>query len=376
MIGTLFVTAVVQPVLAQMPDSAAAAPQKKGILDFIRAGGIVGYTIIALSVFSAALVIDSFRYLKPQRLIPPSVVCSLALLAIWRLLARTGQDGLAAGWHEKTEALLRPFPLASACRLHPRTRAALAAGALGVLAVTVALPLVSMGLQAGSWSAIGAAFIQIRPQIIKTVLLAAAAGAVVALLASVLLRSGRPEGHAGWARPLAVLSLNAAVPATLLAVGLSRLGWLLPASLARTDIPALLAGWVVRFGPVGLLALFILSAGGAAEGENGELRARPSGWKKLWMPALAAGWLCALCAAANLDLPLHLDSRADATVASRVYTLAHESLNSTTCALGTAIVLSVLPAAMILGLLLGRCLAGSAAGSAPGAAAAPEIRRD
>lgn len=58
------------------PKAPAAAPpvQTKGFLDFIKSGGVVGYTIIALSLVSAALVIDTFGHAKPDRMMPAGII--------------------------------------------------------------------------------------------------------------------------------------------------------------------------------------------------------------------------------------------------------------------------------------------------------------
>jgi biopolymer transport protein ExbB len=53
-------------------DQAAPAPTKS-LLDFIRAGGPVGYLIIALSFVGIALVIDGFLNFKVDKLLPPPV---------------------------------------------------------------------------------------------------------------------------------------------------------------------------------------------------------------------------------------------------------------------------------------------------------------
>jgi len=53
----------------------------RSALDFITAGGIVGYVIILLSVAGAALVIDGFMRLKEGRLIPSGLVTQSEKLA-------------------------------------------------------------------------------------------------------------------------------------------------------------------------------------------------------------------------------------------------------------------------------------------------------
>lgn len=48
---------------------------------FIRAGGIVGYTIIALSSVGLALVVDTFLHVRPQRLVPEAMTEQVVHLA-------------------------------------------------------------------------------------------------------------------------------------------------------------------------------------------------------------------------------------------------------------------------------------------------------
>jgi biopolymer transport protein ExbB len=57
-------------------DNPPASPevQTKGLLDFIRAGGWVSYTLIALSVIGAALVIEAFLHLKIEKIMPRGMV--------------------------------------------------------------------------------------------------------------------------------------------------------------------------------------------------------------------------------------------------------------------------------------------------------------
>ena len=45
----------------------------KSVLDFVRAGGIVGYVIILLSLAGVAFIIDAFIHLKVDKLLPPAV---------------------------------------------------------------------------------------------------------------------------------------------------------------------------------------------------------------------------------------------------------------------------------------------------------------
>ncbi len=64
-------------------DSAAAPTHNvsRSMLDFIRAGGPVGYVIILLSVGVLALVIDTFLRTRRDRLIPPALADELDRLA-------------------------------------------------------------------------------------------------------------------------------------------------------------------------------------------------------------------------------------------------------------------------------------------------------
>ena len=52
------------------------------MLDFIRAGGPVGYVIIGLSVFGTALVIDAFMRVRKDRLLPQGVAEEAGKLAL------------------------------------------------------------------------------------------------------------------------------------------------------------------------------------------------------------------------------------------------------------------------------------------------------
>ena len=65
----LVILASASPALAQ-----DAQPQTQSLMDFVRAGGIVGYLIILLSIASVALVIDMVLRLKHERLLPQAVV--------------------------------------------------------------------------------------------------------------------------------------------------------------------------------------------------------------------------------------------------------------------------------------------------------------
>ncbi|GAF84679.1 unnamed protein product, partial [marine sediment metagenome] len=56
------------PGAAQQPDSSS-----KSLLDFIKAGGPVGYVIILLSLAGIALVIEGFIQFKPENLLPPAL---------------------------------------------------------------------------------------------------------------------------------------------------------------------------------------------------------------------------------------------------------------------------------------------------------------
>jgi biopolymer transport protein ExbB len=53
---------------------ASGASGGKSLLDFISAGGIVGYVIILLSVVGVALVVDAFMNVREEKLVPPSLV--------------------------------------------------------------------------------------------------------------------------------------------------------------------------------------------------------------------------------------------------------------------------------------------------------------
>lgn len=54
--------------------------QTRSLLDLIKAGGIVGYVIILLSLAAGTLVVDSFLRVRTDKLLPPSLVTQLEQL--------------------------------------------------------------------------------------------------------------------------------------------------------------------------------------------------------------------------------------------------------------------------------------------------------
>jgi biopolymer transport protein ExbB len=72
------------PALAQDAGGAATtAPQGEShsLIEFIKAGGVVGYLIILLSVVAVALLIDTVLRLRRDRLLPPNLVAESLRLA-------------------------------------------------------------------------------------------------------------------------------------------------------------------------------------------------------------------------------------------------------------------------------------------------------
>lgn len=67
----------------ETPDGGDA--DRRSLLDFITAGGIVGYVILALSAAGLALVIDAYVHVKAEKLLPPSLIQQA------EKLARTGR---------------------------------------------------------------------------------------------------------------------------------------------------------------------------------------------------------------------------------------------------------------------------------------------
>lgn len=60
--------------LAQSSDDTAQAVSSRTFLDLVQAGGLVGYAIILLSVVGVALIVDGFIRLRPEKLVPPSLM--------------------------------------------------------------------------------------------------------------------------------------------------------------------------------------------------------------------------------------------------------------------------------------------------------------
>ena len=88
-----------------------AAPARKSLLEFINTGGVVAYTLLALSVAAAAVALTAFLTLRPRQLMPPDLVAEAERLAAAgkftelrdyctthdSMLARTLSAGLADG---------------------------------------------------------------------------------------------------------------------------------------------------------------------------------------------------------------------------------------------------------------------------------------
>lgn len=70
---------IVQPwlVLAAMPQDAAPAAVSRSLLDYIRAGGVIGYVLIGLSVAALTLVIVCFIRVRLAAWAPPEVIAAL-----------------------------------------------------------------------------------------------------------------------------------------------------------------------------------------------------------------------------------------------------------------------------------------------------------
>lgn len=82
-IGLLLFCLAAAVASAQTPaePAQASAAHTESLMDFIRAGGWVGYVIILLSVVSVALTIDGFIRVQPNKLIPPELIVQLEQLS-------------------------------------------------------------------------------------------------------------------------------------------------------------------------------------------------------------------------------------------------------------------------------------------------------
>jgi len=71
---------------AQAPDEGRPqgepSTQRKTLLDFIQAGGLIGYVILALSLVGAAVVFDAFLRLRIEKVLPPLLVEQSRQLAL------------------------------------------------------------------------------------------------------------------------------------------------------------------------------------------------------------------------------------------------------------------------------------------------------
>jgi biopolymer transport protein ExbB len=122
LVVTLVGSAAVGQALAQdnppKADGAAPAGATKSLIDYIKAGGWIGHTIIALSFVGVALVIDSYVHVRAERLLPA---------AVWQQadqLARKGRFSDILTLCQGNESMFSRI-----------VRAALAQGQLGIEAV-------------------------------------------------------------------------------------------------------------------------------------------------------------------------------------------------------------------------------------------------
>jgi len=111
--------------LAQSPSpkpEVTTVRQEKGFLDFLKAGGVVGFALIALSLVGGGLVIDCFLHIKDEKLMPPAV------LEEAEKLVRKGQFAQLLSFCQANESLF--------CRIF---RTGLSQGSLGLPAVRQAI---------------------------------------------------------------------------------------------------------------------------------------------------------------------------------------------------------------------------------------------
>jgi biopolymer transport protein ExbB len=88
---------------AQAPSPKPAqveAPQERGFADFLKAGGVVGYTILLLSVVGTGLVIDAFLHVQTEKLMPPNIVEEA------EKLARKGQFSQLLSFCQASDTLI------------------------------------------------------------------------------------------------------------------------------------------------------------------------------------------------------------------------------------------------------------------------------
>ena len=102
-IGFLAIACITCIALAQEDADTSSNGERtagRSMLEFITAGGPIGYVIILLSFAGVALVIDGFLRVRPEKLIPPQiletevlrapvVVCTLPLWDVFDVLPKS-----------------------------------------------------------------------------------------------------------------------------------------------------------------------------------------------------------------------------------------------------------------------------------------------
>jgi biopolymer transport protein ExbB len=88
---------------AQAPGAKPAqveTAQERGFADFLKSGGVVGYTILLLSVVGTGLVIDAFLHVKHEKLMPSAIVEES------EKLARKGQFSQLMSFCQASDSLI------------------------------------------------------------------------------------------------------------------------------------------------------------------------------------------------------------------------------------------------------------------------------
>jgi iron(III) transport system permease protein len=218
-----------------------------------------------------------------------------------------------------------------------------------VLALAVGIPLVGLVVRTKEARSLWVAWQESRGEQVHSLWLAAVGGALAVMAAMPMANEWVKARRAGKVTWVPGVILNLAVPGSLLALALIKMGVL------RRGEEALVWGYVARYAPVAVVGLF---AGWMRASENGEGAARVHGvrgrdrWVKVLWPArgsavVGAVFLVGLLVAADLEISVLLVRPGVTTLGVRLYTLIHTAPDQVVSALAVDVLVMVVGAAAL-----------------------------
>lgn len=229
-----------------------------------------------------------------------------------------------------------------------------------VLAVTTGVPLVALIARVPSWGALVGAWRDAEPELKVTLFMAVTAAPCAAALGwAVAARWHRSIRRQEWTLAPWTL-LIVLTPPTVLALGWTDLAGRWPLVGWRDTPGVLWLAYTARFAPVAAVVVLV-----AALRRSGtpDAAARVHGlgwWRRMqWVvwPArrravVTAAAVCALLVATELEMSLLLTPAGTNTVGVRLYTLIHTAPDAQVAAAALAILLTLIPPALLVGFVV------------------------